>query len=294
MSWEGVIVIDKPAGMTSAAVVSRVRAILDVDKAGHTGTLDPLATGVLPVCLGNATKLAGYLLSEDKTYDAELILGAETDTYDTEGKVVGGDPAAALRVSAAQVRDWLDNHIGPQEQVPPRFSAVKVGGRRLHELARSGVEVTAPPRQVTVHALELLAMDPPVARVRIACSKGTYVRSLVHDLGRGLGCGAHLTGLRRVRSGAFVIDQALALAELSPARARACLIAAAAVTGMTSVVASPELLARVADGKLLAPEEFLVQALPERFQLVTVEGELAALLRFEGGAISYDRVFRRS
>jgi len=216
-----VLVVDKPVGPTSFTVVRQVRRALarawgkaarDL-KVGHGGTLDPMATGVLPICVGEATKLAAFLLDADKEYEATLRFGAETDTLDAEGRVVGTAPLGAL--DAPAIEGALPGFRGEITQVPPMYSALKRQGRPLHSYARAGEEVEREPRRVRIHALTLEAFLPPdTARLRVRCSKGTYVRVLAADLGRKLGPGAHLTALRRIASGPFHLDRALALDEL--------------------------------------------------------------------------------
>ena len=202
--------VDKPIGPTSFDVVRQVRHALKVSKAGHTGTLDPLATGVLPLCLGEATKVAQFITERDKAYDAVLKLGEETDTLDAQGKVTDRRPVPAL--TAALIEAVLAGFRGPQLQTPPMYSAVKVGGKRLYELARAGEEVDRAARKVTVHSLTLVDFSADEVRLQVACSKGYFVRSLALDVGRGLGCGAHLKALRRTRSGVFTLAQAIPLA----------------------------------------------------------------------------------
>jgi len=205
----GFLVVDKPGGLTSHDAVARVRrAAGRAVKIGHAGTLDPIATGVLVLALGDATRLVEWATGQDKRYRAELTLGLETDSYDATGRVVAERP---VDVSPAALERALAGLRGPIEQRPPAFSAVQVGGRRLYDLARRGQPVEAPLRSVTIHELTLVEFDPPRATIEMLCSKGTYVRSLVHDLGRALGCGAHLSALRRLASGAFELADAFAL-----------------------------------------------------------------------------------
>jgi tRNA pseudouridine55 synthase len=212
----GVLVVDKPAGPTSFDVVRAVRRLLCAGKAGHTGTLDPAATGVLAVCLDEAVKIQQWLAEGDKEYLATVAFGAATDTEDAQGEVVArGDPG---RLDAAVLRGAIPRFLGEIDQVPPMYSAVRVGGRRLHQAARAGVEVERAPRRVAVHALEVLAVEPARdgmvrARLRVRCGKGTYVRTLAADLGRAVGVPAHLAELRRIRAGPFGIEGALPLAE---------------------------------------------------------------------------------
>jgi tRNA pseudouridine55 synthase len=220
----GVLVVDKPAGPTSFEVVARVRRALRARKAGHAGTLDPAATGVLVVCLEDAVRLQQFLSDGDKAYLATVTFGAATDTQDGEGRVIEeGDPSA---LSEEAVRAGLAGFVGDLAQVPPMFSAVRVGGRRLHEAARAGEEVPRAPRKVRVDALELLELLPcppgagrRLARFSVRCGKGTYVRTLAADLGRALGVPAHLSALRRTGSCGFGVEQAIPLAELESAAA---------------------------------------------------------------------------
>lgn len=209
---DGVLVVDKPAGLTSFDVVREVRRALGLKKAGHTGTLDPMATGVLPVCLGDATRLAQFITEATKVYEATVRLGATTDTLDAEGRVLEERPVPPL--SAALLETALDAFRGTFAQTPPMYSAVRVGGRRLYELARAGETVERAPRQVTVHELLLRDFSANEVRLTVHASKGFFVRSLAADLGEALGCGAHLTALRRTRSGPFTLAEAVPLAEV--------------------------------------------------------------------------------
>jgi len=210
---DGVIVVDKPSGPTSHDVVVAVRRLLATSRVGHTGTLDPLATGVLGLVVGRATRLARFMASGRKTYEADITLGVATDTYDVEGEVVSrwdGDlPSRAdVEVGLAQFR-------GSVAQVPPSYSAKKVGGVAAHRLARRAQPVSLAPAAVEVHAIRLIDYRAAVARVEVTASAGFYVRSLAHDLGVALGCGAHLSRLRRTRSGEFVIAEAVGLEQLA-------------------------------------------------------------------------------
>ncbi len=192
----GILLVDKPAGGSSNAVLQRVRRSLNAAKAGHAGTLDPLATGMLPVLLGEATKFASYLISSRKAYEATLRLGIETDSLDADGEVVSERPVPAL------TREDLETAVaalrGTQQQVPPMVSAIKANGERLYKLAREGREVERQARQIEVEEFEILEIKLPELRVRVRCSKGTYIRVLGADLGNALGCGAHVTALRRI------------------------------------------------------------------------------------------------
>jgi len=212
-SLHGFVVIDKPAAWTSHDVVARVRRLTGERRVGHAGTLDPAATGVLPVAVGSATRVVEFLAGAGKTYLAEITFGVTTETDDLEGGVVQVRDAAAL--TDAAVEAVLAPFRGEIAQRPPAFAAIKVGGRRLYELARRGEAVAAPPRQVTIHELALLRWEPPVATLLVDCSKGTYIRSLARDLGAALGVGAHLSNLVRLRTGPFTLCDAVTLDELA-------------------------------------------------------------------------------
>ncbi len=218
-----VLVVDKPVGPTSFSVVRQIRRAAGVKRVGHGGTLDPLASGVLPVCLGEATKLAPFLLDADKEYDVTIRLGVETDTDDAAGAVVAQHDAGG--VTEAMVRHLLPRFRGRIAQVPPAFAAIKREGRPLYDYARAGERIQVMPREVTIHALELVGFSgPDDVRLAVHCSKGTYVRALARDLGRELGVGGHVAALRRTRSGPFTLETARPLAEVvealaDPARA---------------------------------------------------------------------------
>jgi tRNA pseudouridine55 synthase len=208
---EGILNINKPTGLTSHDIVNQARRMIGIRRVGHTGTLDPLATGVLVLCIGRATRLSEYLLGQNKIYEATVCLGQETNTYDAEGEVVAEKP---VNVSRDQLDAALDRFRGPINQLPPMYSAVKVGGRPLYKYAREDQEVTRPSRQVTVYDLELQTWQTPELRLRIVCSSGTYIRSIAHDLGQILGCGGYLAVLRRMAVGNFSIEEASLLSDL--------------------------------------------------------------------------------
>jgi tRNA pseudouridine55 synthase len=248
-----VAVVDKPAGWTSHDVVARARRLLGTRKVGHAGTLDPGATGVLLLGVGRATRLLRFLSALSKSYVGEVVLGVETTTLDDEGEVTATHDMRGVGLD--DVRAAAAAFVGDIDQVPPMVSAIKVGGRRLHELARAGEEVERAPRRVTVHRLEVGAVpgEPAVFRVSVSCSSGTYVRSLAADLGRALGGGAHLRRLRRTSVGSFGLDEAVALDELSPERLRP---PAAALRGRPTVPVDGDLATAVGHGKVL-PDEAL-------------------------------------
>jgi tRNA pseudouridine55 synthase len=224
----GVLLLDKPLGLSSNQALQKARWLLRADKAGHTGTLDPMASGVLPLCFGAATKFSQLHLDADKTYETVVRLGVWTSTGDAEGEPVRVRPVAC---TPGQVAEVLGRFTGPITQVPPMYSALKKDGRALYEYARQGQSVERTPRQVTIHALELLGLrldgDAPYLRLRVRCSKGTYVRTLGEDIGEALGCGAHLIELRRVATGPFGIERCVTLAALEAmdeAERLACLL----------------------------------------------------------------------
>lgn len=208
----GVLVVDKPVGYTSHDIVQIIRRGTGIRRAGHTGTLDPRASGVLVVLVGPAVRLSEYVSASDKRYQATIHMGSSTDTYDSEGSITSF--AAVDEISIEQFENILDQFTGEIQQVPPPYSAVKVKGRKAYEMARKGEEVELEPRTINVFSLELIEWDPPEAVVDVFCSSGTYVRSLANDLGSALGCGAHLIGLRRTKSGRFTLRDAVTLRRL--------------------------------------------------------------------------------
>lgn len=211
----GIIVIHKEAGYTSHDVVAKMRGICRQKKIGHTGTLDPQATGVLPVCLGSGTRLCDMLTDKDKEYVAELLLGVETDTQDATGQILC---ETCVKVSEEEVRAAVMSFCGEYHQIPPMYSALKVDGKKLYELARAGKEVERQAREVTIHEIEILEMKLPVVKLRVVCSKGTYIRTLCSDIGQRLGCGGTMKSLVRTRVGGFSLEGAITLSELERLR----------------------------------------------------------------------------
>jgi tRNA pseudouridine55 synthase len=208
---DGVLLLDKPLGLTSNDALQKARRLFSAVKGGHTGTLDPLATGLLPLCFGEATKFSADLLDADKTYEAVLKLGVTTDSGDAEGAVTA---TVAVDVSESDIFSVLPRFVGDIRQIPPMHSALKRDGRPLYELARQGIEIERAPRSVTVHAIDCLGFAGDLLTLRVACSKGTYIRVLAADIGQALGCGAHLAALRRTRVGDLELAAAVTLAEL--------------------------------------------------------------------------------
>jgi tRNA pseudouridine55 synthase len=206
----GVLLVDKAVGPSSHTVLARARRLWRAEKGGHTGTLDPLASGLLPLCFGAATKFAQVCLDADKTYRATLHLGQTREGGDLEGKVL---LERAVSFSEAALRDVLARFTGEIDQVPPMHSALKHDGKPLYELARAGIEVVRPPRRITIHGITVVAHEGVALTLDMACSKGTYIRTLAEDIGEALGCGAHLSGLRRLASGPYHVDQAITLTD---------------------------------------------------------------------------------
>ncbi|MFC2973400.1 tRNA pseudouridine(55) synthase TruB [Azotobacter bryophylli] len=213
---DGILVLDKPRGLTSNAALQKIRWLLNAEKAGHTGSLDPLATGVLPLCFGEATKFSQYLLDADKGYETLMHLGVTTATGDAEGEVLERRDVSVDRDALEAV---LSRFRGEISQIPPMYSALKRDGQPLYKLARAGEVVEREPRSVTIGRLDLLSFEPPFARLSVACSKGTYIRTLVEDIGQALGAGAHVAELRRTQAGPFSLDQAISLESLEQAHA---------------------------------------------------------------------------
>jgi tRNA pseudouridine55 synthase len=215
MSIDGILNVNKPEGKTSFNVVAWLKRLTGEKHLGHAGTLDPIATGVLPICFGQATRVVQFLTESSKTYLAQIELGITTDTFDRQGKIIErGDPSG---ITVTQVEEALSSFQGIIKQVPPIYSALKHQGKRYHELARAGVPIKPKPRQVEIVSLELISCQLPLITINVDCSKGTYIRSLAHDLGQYLHCGAHLKNLIRLRCGAFHIEDALHLPQIEDA-----------------------------------------------------------------------------
>lgn len=249
----GVLSLDKPLNLTSHDVVQKVRRLTDIRRVGHAGTLDPLATGVLVLALGRATRLLEYVVRLPKTYEARVRLGKVSNTYDGEGRIVEERP---VTVDAAKVEEALRPFRGTIEQVPPMYSAIRKGGQRLYELARKGVEVEREAREITIYDLTLLQWERPDATLRVVCSSGTYIRSLAHDLGQALGCGGYLAELRRTAVGSFTIAGATPLDQLTGANWESHLQPAdAAVRHLPRLEVSQEAADSLAHGQWLPRQE---------------------------------------
>jgi len=281
----GILLINKPAGLTSFEVVRRVRRALKVKKVGHLGTLDPFATGLLPLALGEATKLAQFLLDEPKTYLATCKLGVETETQDLTGRVT---QEFASLPEAEEIHWTAREFVGEIEQTPPLYSAVHHQGERLYKLARRGEEVEAAPRQVVIHHLEIQEVALPQVTMLVVCSKGTYVRTLAHDLGRALGCGAHLTALTRLQVGPFALGEALSLDAVEQAEnreeiRRRLIPLAQSLPRFTAVTVDPTQARRLSQGQNLT---WAGNGLAEGEKVRVVVGEnlvAVAAVRRQGG-----------
>ncbi len=249
----GVLLLDKPEGISSTQALAKVKWLLNAEKAGHTGTLDPFATGLLPLCFGEATKFASDLLDADKTYEATIRLGVTTTTGDPEGEVL---EMREVSVERAQIESVLDKFRGSIDQVPPMYSALKRDGKPLYAYAREGKTLEREARAVTIHDLELVAFTSPDIQIRVRCSKGTYIRVLGEDIGNALGTGAHLIALRRIGVGNLLIADAMtidALAALSETDRKIRLLPAdSLLSELIPVVLPPELASRFMQGQRLA------------------------------------------
>jgi tRNA pseudouridine55 synthase len=300
---EGILVVAKPAGPTSHDVVALVRRLSGVRRVGHGGTLDPFATGVLPVFLGRATRMVEYHMGDDKAYRATVAFGARSSTDDLEGELTPGDGPAPDRPA---LEEALASFRGPIEQIPPDHSAVHVEGRRAYEVARGGHKPVLPRRTVTIHAIEVVefdATDPsrPTAVLEVRCSAGTYVRALARDLGAALGSGAYLASLSRTASGPFRVEDAHPLDEVREALAQgriASLLMApdAGLEGIARLRLGPDDLAALAKGQVVrhragAPEDREPETHGELRRVVDDSGRLVAMARLVGGRIHPDKVF---
>jgi tRNA pseudouridine55 synthase len=283
---KGVVIVDKPAGITSHDAVDRVRKLLGERKAGHTGTLDPMATGVLAVCVGEATKIASFLTGDDKVYEATMRLGVRTDTLDMTGQVLTEQEP---RATDADVKAVLAAFTGTITQVPPQYSAVKVRGKALYKWARKGIRVEPPPREVQIREILLQGIELPRVRFTVTCSKGTYVRTLCADMGDRLGCGAALEQLRRTRSGIFRLQDAVRLDGESDDGIRAKLEQGLipmnrALPGLRDIVIPPLLEQKLAKGHQPDVEGLAALQIPslataDVVKFISGEGRLVALAR---------------
>jgi tRNA pseudouridine55 synthase len=281
----GFLNVDKPLGMTSHDVVAKVRRAAGIKKIGHAGTLDPLATGVLILCVGGATRLSDYIMHGTKRYRAQVRLGQVTDTYDAEGEVV--QERDASQVTQADVENAMQRFLGEIEQVPPMYSAIKQGGKKLYELARAGKTVEREARKVRIDALEIADWQPPEFTLDVTCSAGTYIRSLAFDVGEALGVGAHLAGLVRTASGVFTLENAVPLDTLLSDPA------AYLVPPRTALAEYPAWVVDAADEAELAHGRSIVGALADGTIAMAyrVDERLVAIVRADDGRLKPDKVF---
>jgi tRNA pseudouridine55 synthase len=260
---DGVLLLDKPVGLSSNDALIKAKRVLNAKKAGHTGTLDPFATGLLPLCFGEATKFSQDLLEADKTYDTTVHLGVTTNTGDTEGEAIA---TREVNVTRAQIDAALAQFRGPILQVPPMYSALKRDGKAYYEYAREGIVLEREARPVTIHRLDFVAYEAPFLKLSVTCSKGTYIRVLGEDIGNALGCGAHLNALRRTQVGALTIDGMVTLEALQTHAAPLSLLAPvdALLSSFPAVELSDELARRFLQGQRLALGKEAVALPPEQ------------------------------
>ena len=285
----GILVIDKSAGWTSQDVAAKLRGVFHERRVGHGGTLDPMATGVLPVFIGRATRAAEFLESAEKEYVAGLRLGVVTDTQDTSGTVLETNSVCVTR---AQLEAALRQFLGPIEQIPPMYSAIKINGQKLYELARRGQEVARKPRSITIHALELLEGEGADWTVRVRCSKGTYVRTLCHDLGRALGCGACMSSLRRTRAGSFTLAQAVTMQQVLDFAAgqdpqQLLMPVDAVFAAHPPLIVTLGQAAKLKNGAQVKDWQFQ----PGTYRVYAEDGEFLLLGRVEGGVLTTIKSF---
>lgn len=285
----GILVIDKSAGWTSQDVAAKLRGVFHERRVGHGGTLDPMATGVLPVFIGRATRAAEFLESAEKEYVAGLRLGVVTDTQDTSGTVLETNSVCVTR---AQLEAALRQFLGPIEQIPPMYSAIKINGQKLYELARRGQEVARMPRSITIHALELLEGEGADWTIRVRCSKGTYVRTLCHDLGRALGCGGCMSSLRRTRAGSFTLAQAVTMQQVLDFAAgqdpqQLLMPVDAVFAAHPPLIVTLGQAAKLKNGAQVKDWQFQ----PGTYRVYAEDGEFLLLGRVEGGVLTTIKSF---
>ncbi len=285
----GILVIDKSADWTSQDVAAKLRGVFHERRVGHGGTLDPMATGVLPVFIGRATRAAEFLESAEKEYVAGLRLGVVTDTQDTSGTVLETNSVCVTR---AQLEAALRQFLGPIEQIPPMYSAIKINGQKLYELARRGQEVARRPRSITIHALELLEGEGADWTIRVRCSKGTYVRTLCHDLGRALGCGGCMSSLRRTRAGSFTLAQAVTMQQVLDFAAgqdpqQLLMPVDAVFAAHPPLIVTLGQAAKLKNGAQVKDWQFQ----PGTYRVYAEDGEFLLLGRVEGGVLTTIKSF---
>lgn len=282
----GIIIVDKPEGWTSQDVTAKLRGVFHTRRVGHGGTLDPMATGVLPVFVGRATRAASFCESAEKEYVAQLRLGLVTNTQDTSGEVLSESPAGVTKEALLAI---LPRFTGRISQIPPMYSAVKIGGKKLYELARKGQEVERAPRAITIHELELLSGGGADYTLRVRCSKGTYIRTLCQDIGQALGCGGCMAGLRRTRAGSFTLAQALPLAEIAahPGPEQLLLSVDSLFSQHPSLIVTLTQAQKLRCGAQVRDWHFS----PGTYRVYSETGEFLLLGRVEGGVLTTIKSF---
>ncbi len=288
----GIILLDKPMGKTSHDMVYFVRRLTGIKKVGHTGTLDPDATGVLPVCIGKATKVCDMLTVSDKTYEAELALGKTTDTQDASGNVLS---EKEVNVTAEDINRTVEEFIGEIEQIPPMFSAIKKDGKKLYELARQGITIEREARRVTIYSIDVLGFDLTnnIIKIRVHCSKGTYIRTLCEDIGNALGCGGYMLSLRRVSSGGFSIDECKSCEELTALKEcqeldRYIIPVDDVFKCYESVVLDDFLSAKLKNGIKIRRKGLILDML---YRVYSKNGEFLAISRYNGSELVLEKSF---
>ncbi|HAK89535.1 MAG: tRNA pseudouridine(55) synthase TruB [Nitrospirae bacterium GWB2_47_37] len=286
-----VISLDKDHGITSHDAVTAVKKLFKVRKAGHAGTLDPIATGLLLICTNEATKIAPFLSGLDKEYIVTMKLGESTDTYDSEGRVIKQFEISNLRFQMEDIKGIVQKFTGEIEQIPPMYSAIKFSGKPLYKLARAGVEVERKPRKVTINAAEIAAFEPPFVTLKVSCSKGTYMRSLCNDIGESLGVGAHMTGLIRTRIGNFTIENSARISEL-PGKTSAMFSMDDALSHLPEITLDGEELKRVKNGNPIPLSLELSRSVEEIIRLKDPDGRLLGIGKVAGDSIKIERLIK--
>lgn len=282
---DGILNINKPEGMTSFDVVRKVKFMAKGKRVGHTGTLDPIASGVLPVCLGRATKFSDYMVESKKTYLAQLRLGIATETYDREGSIVN---TKDVHLKREDIIKEILSFQGEIEQVPPMYSALKVNGRRLYELARKGIEVERKKRKITIYSIEVVNMELPYVSFKVTCSKGTYIRSLCNDIGNDLNCGGTMWNLKRLSTGGFHIEESIPLADLNGENISRYIIPIdKALYGYPEILVENQYVKRILNGISIKDESFLSRTIKDKLYRVYIEGN-----KFIGIGVNKDFQFK--
>ncbi len=295
MEKDGILLVDKPEGLSSARVVSIVKRRLKVKKVGHTGTLDPFATGLLPIAVGKGTKLSRFYLGGNKAYQATLRLGIQTDTYDKTGETVAkADEGVMAGLTEDRVKEAVAGFLGPQEQVPPVYSALKHKGVPLYRLARQGKAVTKPPRSIEILDIRVTRMELPQVEIFVSCSGGTYIRSIAHDLGEQLGCGAHLSALRRTGSSQFRVEDALTMDTLEKMESEELvphiLPPSQCIPFLPKLEVGEEILARIRHGQPLTKKDIgdVTDPGADTIRITTADDQLLALVSPDKNGLTYN------